>query len=252
MIDIHSHILWGLDDGSPSRDVSVEMARMAARHGATDLVATPHHNLEFTFDPEISAARLEELQTAVGPMPRLHLGCDYHFYPESVEAAAADPARFSINGKGYLLIEFSDLVIFRDTAAMLAKLRGSGLRPVLTHPERNWLLHPRLEELTAWVADGLLLQVTAQSLLGRFGAPAERFAETLIERRLAHFVASDAHDATDRVPRLDLAYRKVARKFGEEVARHLFIVNPECVLTGAPLPDQPTPAPRRKRFGLFV
>ncbi len=249
MIDIHSHILWGLDDGAASLDVSLAMLRMAAQHGTTDIVATPHANLTYAFDPDLNAARVKELQEAAGPAPKIHLGCDYHFYPESVAAAAADPARFSINGRGYLLIEFPDVVIFRDTADLLDRLQASGLRPILTHPERNWLLHPRLHDLAAWVSGGLLLQITAQSLLGRFGAQVRRFSEMLIERGLAHFVASDAHDAEDRTPRLDEAYARVARSYGEDLAEHLFVVNPRCVLDGRPLPAQPEPRRRSRWFG---
>lgn len=247
MIDIHSHILWGLDDGASSFEVSLEMAQIAARHGTTDIVATPHANLDYSFDRDFSTARLRELQEAAVPLPKIHLGCDYHFYPDSVANAAADPACYSINGKGYLLIEFPDLVIFRDTAELLDRLQASGLRPILTHPERNWLLHPRLDALAGWVNGGLLLQVTAQSLLGRFGSEAKRFSETLIERGLAHFVASDAHDAEDRTPRLDEAYAHVARHFGEETAEHLFVINPQCALDGTPLPPQPEPR-RRSRW----
>jgi protein-tyrosine phosphatase len=251
VIDIHSHILWGLDDGAASPESSAEMLRIAARHGTTDIVASPHSNLQFGFDPELARTRLEELARQVTPAPRIHLGCDYHFYPESVAIAAAHPERYSINGKGYLLIEFSDLVIFKETPALLARLREAGLKPVLTHPERNWLLHPKVEELAAWVKEGLLLQITAQSLLGRFGKPAQRFAELLLNRGLVHFVASDAHDPEDRTPRLDEAFAWVARRYGPAAAEHLFVLNPGCALTGAPLPPQPAPPPPRKWYAFW-
>jgi protein-tyrosine phosphatase len=240
MIDIHSHVLAGLDDGARSFEESVAMIRIAAETGTTDLVASPHANLDFQFNPERVEERLAELQQTSGAL-RLHCGCDFHLYFDNIHDALAHPSKYTINHKRYLLVEFPDLLIAKSTPEVFAQLLDSGMTPVITHPERNFLLHKRMEEMESWIESGCLVQVTAQSLLGRFGADARNVARQLMKRGLVHFIASDAHDAEDRTPRLDLAYKHVAGRYGRERAELLFVTNPLAVIEGEPLPEQPAP-----------
>ncbi len=172
MIDIHSHILPGLDDGSESLEESVAMLQQAAAAGTTDIVASPHANQEYFFDPLMVEQKIGELQAAVGDAPQIHYGCDFHLTLENIEDALRVPGRYSINHRGYLLVEFSDFLIPKTTEETFARMMKVGLRPIVTHPERNQLLQRRLPELEEWVAQGVHLQVTAQSLLGRFGRTA--------------------------------------------------------------------------------
>ncbi len=249
MIDIHSHILYGLDDGARSLQESVEMAGIAARTGTTDIVATPHANFEFRFDPLLIQERVVELQAAVGPAIRIHRGCDFHLSPENIKSVLADPARYTVNGKSYLLVEFPDVLIAKSTSQDFARLLAAGITPIITHPERNFLLHKRLEEIRLWAQAGCLVQVTAQSLTGRFGSEARDFARMLLREGLVHFLASDAHDDTDRTPRLDQAYQHVASRYGGAIAELLCVRNPQAVLEGKPLPKQEQPQqPRRKWY----
>ncbi|MFN3324491.1 MAG: tyrosine-protein phosphatase [Bryobacteraceae bacterium] len=236
MVDIHSHILHGLDDGASSLDESVEMVRMAAENGTTDIVATPHANIEFRFRPELVAERVAELRQAVGSLIQIHTGCDFHLLHDYTEDAVAHPAKYTINGKCYLMVELSDLMIFSNTDQIFQRLMDAGMIPVVTHPERNWLLQQRLPLLERWVSMGCCMQVTGQSLLGRFGSKARRFGEEMMERGLVHFIASDAHDSQDRTPRLDQAFQHVSRKYGEARAERLFRTNPRAALCGDPLP----------------
>ena len=194
MIDIHSHILPGLDDGSKSLEESVAMLRQAAAAGTTDIVASPHANQEYVFDPLVVEQKIGELQAAVGDAPQIHYGCDFHLTLENIEDALRVPGRYSINHRGYLLVEFSDFLIPKTTDEIFARMMKAGLRPIVTHPERNQLLQRRLPELEAWVAQGVHMQVTAQSLLGRFGKTAKGCAHELMGRGLVHFLASDAHN----------------------------------------------------------
>jgi protein-tyrosine phosphatase len=235
MVDIHSHILAGVDDGAGSLDESVKMLRIAARGGTTDIVATPHANLEYSFDPDQCRRKIAELAEAAGPQPRIHHGCDFHLSYENIQRALAEPSRFTINGRCYLLVEFPDVLIFKSTGEIFDLLMGAGMVPVVTHPERNYLLHQRLNELESWVERGCLIQVTAQSFLGRFGRQAKEFADLLVRRGLAHLVASDAHDAEDRTPDLSGAFAYLSKKFGAEVATRLLETNPRRVLEGAPV-----------------
>lgn len=248
MIDIHSHVLYGLDDGARTIEDSVAMVRMAAEHGTTDLVATPHANPKYRFDPEIVEQRRAEVAAASGNILRLHTGCDFHLSYDNIQDAIENPAKYAINHHCYLMVEFSDLLIFHNTAEIFSRLSEAGMTPVITHPERNSLLRQRLDRIAAWVEAGARVQVTGQSLLGEFGRRAAEFSRTLLDRRLVHFLASDAHDCEHRPPRLDLAYAWVKEKYGEELAEALCVANPKATLTGeslVPIGDVPVSEPRK-------
>src|SRR5262249_26071032 len=156
---------------------------------------------------------------------RIHYGCDFHLTPENIEDAVRDRARYTINHKNYLLVEFSDFHIPRETEEIFARLMGAHMRPVVTHPERNQLLVNRLGDLEAWCGQGVMMQVTAQSFLGRFGKLAKRVAHDLMGRGLVHFVASDAHDVRWRTTALDETFRYISKAFGEEAAQRTLIEN---------------------------
>jgi len=251
MIDIHSHLLPGLDDGPRTMEESIAMVRIASQAGTTDIVATPHSNLEFAFDPHRVAAKAAELAAAVGETLRIHTGCDFHFSYDQLQDALTNPRKYTINGHRYLLVEFPELSIPLAVDEVLARLCAAGIVPVVTHPERNRLLQQRRERLEEWVQVGCLIQVTAQSLFGRFGPEARDFSRELLERDLVHFIASDAHDCEDRPPRLDEAYCHVARQYGPERATRLLVTNPRAVLDGSPLEPPPpvwTPLQRWRGF----
>jgi protein-tyrosine phosphatase len=246
LIDIHSHVLPGLDDGSRSLEESVTMLSLAAEGGTTDIVATPHANPQFRFDPEAIAERSGELRSAIAgklgdKAPRLHTGCDFHLMFENVNDAVERPTRYTINGGRYLLVEFPDLLIYPKTADIFARLLDSGMVPIITHPERNDLLRQRLEDLKSWVAMGCLIQVTAACFHGRFGKRAEAFSVKLMNENVVHFIASDAHDTKHRPPGLSVTYDLVKDRWGEGRAAALFVENGRAVIDNQPLPTQPEP-----------
>ena len=245
MIDIHSHILHGLDDGAKTLEDSIAMVRMAAAAGTTDIVATPHADQVYTFDGQVVAQRISELQAAAGDSPRIHFGCDFHLMPENIDDAVQCRQKYSINHKGYLLVEFSDFYIPKDVLGIFSRLQEAGLQPIVTHPERNQLLQRRLADLEAWVCKGIPMQVTAQSFLGRFGRTAKRVSDELMSRGLVHFVASDAHDLKWRTTALNESFDYVAKTFGREAAVRVFEENPGAVLAGVPLPAMPVPVTKR-------
>ena len=253
MIDIHSHVLYGLDDGARTLEDSVAMVRMAAAHGTTDLVATPHANPHYRFDPRIVEERLAEVSAAAGHALRLYPGCDFHLSYDNILDAIAHPRKYTINQNRYLLVEFSDLLIFNNTTEILSRLEEAGMTPVITHPERNGLLRQRIDQLAAWVEAGARVQVTAQSLLGEFGRRAAEFSRTLLDRRLVHFLASDAHDCEQRPPRLDLAHAWIKQHYGEEWAEALCVANPKATLTGESLEplEVATTSERRKWYQIW-
>jgi protein-tyrosine phosphatase len=246
MIDIHSHILAALDDGAASFEQSVEMVRMAAAAGTTDIVASPHANSEYEFDPAIVEAKIAELQAAVGESPRIHYGCDFRLNLENIDAALADPRKYAIGHRSYLLVEFDDYGIPPATSDIFAALIAVGMKPVITHPERNPILRSRMADLATWVAKGCAIQVTAQSLLGDFGKPAKNASLALLERGLVHVVASDGHDLKYRPPVLRPAHDFIAARYGSAAAHRLCVTNPQAVLDGSPVPPvSVSPKPRR-------
>jgi protein-tyrosine phosphatase len=249
LIDIHSHILPGLDDGAQTLEISVAMLRLAVASGTTDIVATPHANLEFTFDPDLIEHKVAELQGAAGPSPRIHRGCDFHLTMENIDDALAHPAKYAINHKSYLLIEFSELLIPRTTREIFERFQAVGLTPIVTHPERNALLHSRLDQLQSWVESGALVQVTGQSLLGGFGRSAKSIAAELMNRDIVHFIASDAHDTAHRPPVLRDAYDYVKKTWGAARAQMLFVTAPQAVIAGSPIVfGDPDPRPPKRKW----
>jgi protein-tyrosine phosphatase len=232
MIDIHCHLLPGVDDGAADEETAVAMCRLAAEQGTTDLVATPHANHQYEFSPQRNEELRRRLQEQVGPSPRIHLGCDFRLSYDNIEAALADTARFTINRGQYLLVEFSDQVISQGTSEIFARLGEAGLTPIITHPERNALLRGRRARLAAWVHRGCLIQVTGQSLLGSFGRGAQEAAISMINAGLVHVIASDGHDLEKRPPVLTGSYAFVVDRWGEQMAEQLFVENPRAVIEG--------------------
>jgi len=248
MIDLHTHILYELDDGSHSREMTLSMLRIALESGTTHLVATPHADPDYHFQPELIQTQLESLRGVTSL--NLYSGCDFHLSHDNLTAALARPRRYTINQGIYLLIELSNFIIFPNTADLYTRLEDVGLRIILTHPERNPLLRQRPELIEQWVSQGRYMQVTAQSLTGDFGGKVQRFSRWLMDRGLVHFVASDAHDPEHRPPRLDLARRWVESRYGEPWARLLFEVHPLAALESQPLDmaGYPPPRPEPARF----
>ena len=235
MVDIHHHLLPGLDDGSNSIETSIAMARLAAGDGITHIVCTPHANSHYKFDPAINAVRLAELRDRLAheqiPITLGH-GCDFHLSYENVAEAKLDPARFSINSLGYLLVEPPDYGIPPGLNETFYELQLAGLTPILTHPERNPTFQAEPERLVPWLRAGVLIQVTADSLTGHKGRKAERMAHQLIAKRWVHFLASDAHNITSRPPRMREAHDLVANQYSVSYARALCVTNPLAVFLG--------------------
>jgi protein-tyrosine phosphatase len=256
MVDIHCHILPGLDDGPKSMDESIAMAESAIAEGITHVVATPHANSVHAFDFGRVRELRNKLQELVGGRLKLATGCDFHMDPENLAALKKDASRFCINQRDYLLVEFNEISIPPAMDEALHQLRLAGLRPVITHPERNSILRAQPERLVKWLRLGCYAQVTGGSLTGVFGTSAQVNALSWVELGWIHFVSSDAHNTRGRPLKLQPAYDVVGEKFGEEKARALFFENPLAAFEGRPLPHVPevpdaARRPRRKRFIFF-
>lgn len=240
MIDLHTHVLPGVDDGARSLEDAVEMCHLAAADGCTALVATPHQRRDrwWNGDRRDLAERLDRLREAVGESPRLFLGGEVRIDAELLGEVARLPGGEvqPLAGSRYLLLEFSHWGMTVEPFSLLHELTVGGWFPVLAHPE---LIHGLGEDLALCarlVAAGALLQVTAMSLTGDFGRATAERAHALVAAGLVHFVASDCHRPDWRPPGLKAAYSLLHQRYGVEVALQLVSDNPGAVIANQLLP----------------
>ena len=256
MVDLHCHILPGIDDGPETMETSLAMAETAVADGITHVVATPHSSNEHFFDFATVQKLRDELQVRIGSRLTLATGCDFHLSPENLAELRKDAPRFCINQRDYLLVEFNEFSIPPSMDQALHDLQLAGLHPIITHPERNGILRRQPDRLKQWVRHGCHIQVTANALTGTFGPRAQRDALRWIGDGMVHFVASDAHNTKSRPLKLRPAYDFLAAQFGVEKAEGLFHDNPLAAFEGRELPYVPqlaeeSPSTRRKRFLFF-
>jgi protein-tyrosine phosphatase len=256
MVDLHCHILPGLDDGPSSMEESLAMAEMAIADGITRVVATPHSNERYLFEFAHVRQLRDELHAKIGGRLEIATGCDFHLNPENLNALRKDASQYCVNQRDYLLLEFNEVSIPPSVDQTLHEIQLFGVRPIITHPERNSILRAHPERLRNWVRRGCFGQITAGSLTGVFGRVAQKNSLDWIREGLIHFVASDAHNTGRRPLRLQPAYDEIVDGFGQEKARALFLENPLAAFEGRELPHVPeveeeAPPPRRKRFFFF-
>lgn len=263
MVDIHCHILYGIDDGADSLEMSCEMAEMAIADGITHVIGTPHAHPNHKFVPELIRQRRDEIASRFAGRLILATGCDFHLSFENLQDIRTVPERYTLNQKDYLLVEFATYSIPPSLDQALHELQLGGLHPIITHPERNPLIRSQPERLFRWLRQGCYAQVTAQSITGRFGRSAQDATNNWLRAGAIHFVASDAHNVSSRPLRLREAFDEVAKAHGEKVAQALFVENPGAAFDGQHLPFVPELAdnlglnpdanapPRKKRFWFF-
>ena len=205
MVDIHAHILPGLDDGADRMSTAVHMAELALRSGVTELIATPHANQRHRFEnyasPELEEqfARLQEALRREKLELKVHLGMEIYATEDMAELYRRGKL-LTLAGSRYLLMEFG----FHDDAyymdRILRSVLATGVTPILAHPERYRALQTLPDFLCEWVRAGVHMQINKGSLTGYFGREPFRLASTMLRHDLASFVASDAHRADQRTP----------------------------------------------------
>lgn len=235
MIDLHTHILPGLDDGAADMEESAAMARAALEDGVTAVAATPHWLPGFYENDRTrvlaAVERLRERLRREGLFLDVFPGAELHLDPSLPQAL--ERRRLCLLNEGpYALIELPGVFVPEHVEGFLYGLRAAGYRIVLAHPERCPALAQRLDAAQRWVDSGILVQITAASLLGRFGRPLEQLCRKLLERGLVHVIASDSHGTADRPPRLREAREAAARIVGEAAARSMVEEVPRRILAG--------------------
>jgi protein-tyrosine phosphatase len=232
MVDIHCHILPGIDDGSETWETTAQMCRMAVRDGITHIVATPHCNGSYEYDRAHFTNMLATLSEVAGERLTFTIGCDFHLSPRNLEAAMNDPRPFAIGDTKYLMIEFDHQSIPGNAREMLMALVARGMVPIITHPERNAYLIKNLDVVQEFIKMGCLSQVTANAFTGFWGPHSKKAAEKLLQKRAIHIVASDAHDLHLRPPILSEARKRVESLADGVIAEKLFVQNPAAVVAG--------------------
>jgi protein-tyrosine phosphatase len=255
MIDIHSHILAGVDDGAKSLAESVEMCRLSSDDGVKIMVATPHAHdgVHDTHNPSFLSEKIKELNEQLGGNPRIELGCELRFTHDVVSQVCATRTAPTIAGGPYVLIEFPHAVVPVGSERALFELMSNQIRPIIAHPERNQMLIAEPERFYSLVEMGVLGQADTGSFTGQFGKKVKQAAEIMLENGLLHILASDCHNTRNRLPGMSAAVGVVSELVGGEYAAAMAGDNPQAVVEGRPVPSQPpaTEPKRRKRWLLF-
>ncbi len=245
MIDLHCHILPGIDDGAADLSVSLDMARASVADGVTVLACTPHilPGLYPNTGPQICQA-VDQLQDALdrnGIALRLVAGADNHITPDFVNGLKSGHL-LSLASSRYVLVEPPHHVLPPRLEDMFFGLLSAGYVPILTHPERlSWIkLHYQVID-RLW-RRGVWMQITAGSLAGAFGKNAQYWAERLLDEGRVHILATDAHDTKRRLPNLSLGRERAAARIGEGEAEHLVVTRPRGVLANVAPSGLPMPA----------
>jgi protein-tyrosine phosphatase len=243
VIDIHSHILPGLDDGSQTWEESLKMARMAVDDGIRLMAATPHLYQSKVVDhqklnkKEVILDHIQQFKEKLAEEEidlEIVPGCDIPLCLEFLQLLDDDQVLTINDGKRYLLLELPDTSFPPATEEICFFLKSKGVTPIITHPERQFIIQEMPEKLTRLLELGCLAQLTAHSLLGGFGRRVARFARQLVKKGHIHLLATDAHNAKSRPPLLRKAVEELTRLVGEERARAMVTSIPQRIVRGEP------------------
>lgn len=247
-VDIHCHLIPGIDDGPDTWPQSLEMAKIALADGIDTIIATPHQMGNHVENRgQTIRQRVMELQQRLSDQQlplRILPGADVRIEPNLVEEIQRGNVLTLADHRKHVLLELPHEIYF-PLEPVLDQLRRAGITGILSHPERNRGLLEQPQLVPALVDYGCLMQITADSLLGTFGSTVRRMSESLLAKGCVHFLASDAHGVKSRKPRLHAAYQRVAELAGAETAIRLCHTNPQAVVDG--LPVERVRQQRRKR-----
>ena len=243
VIDLHAHILPGLDDGARSAEEAMAMARAAVRAGTRAMATTSHINLNIGLGVEdLAATRRALSQQLAAESIALELLAGGEIAPERLAHLDDDALRaLSLGGGGCVLLECPFAPVGSAMEPMVADLQRRGFRVLLAHPERSSTFQREPDRLAPLLKLGALAQVTSGALAGEFGRTAQRAAFAMLEAGHVHVLASDSPDATDRPPDLRLAARALQERYGDVDDQLQWMARdaPAAVVRNAPLPRRP-------------
>ncbi|WP_079506570.1 tyrosine-protein phosphatase [Mesobacillus jeotgali] len=254
MIDIHCHILHGIDDGPRTLGESISLAKSAVKEGIHTIIATPHHkngryiNTKASILEKVSELngilQIEKIPLTILPGQETAIHGDILSGIEMGEI-------LTLARTQYLFIEFPANHVPHYSEQIFYEIQLKGIIPVIVHPERNAEIIERPDTLYKLVKNGALAQITASSIAGQFGKKIKAFSEQLIDANLVHFIASDAHNSDKRSFYMQQAYSNVRKRYGTDMV-YLLRDNAELLIQGNNIyKDIPARVRKRKKIGWF-
>lgn len=254
MVDLHCHLLPGVDDGSKDMATSLRLAKEATANGITHALLTPHHmNGRYVNHKQDVIRRTREFQEelrAHGIPLTVFPGQEVRINGQLLEALDHDDILFADADGRYLMLEFPDDDVPHYTGRMVFDLQQRGIVPVIVHPERNTKIMAKPELLYELLQRGCLSQITASSYVGTFGKKVERFSRQLIAAGQGYLFASDAHDLPGRKYEMGQAFEKMQREFGPRLAEQ-YADNARAIINGEDVQPNRMKPLKKKKFWLF-
>lgn len=255
MVDLHCHLLPGIDDGSKSMEISLRLAREAAKDGVTHALLTPHHmNGHYINHKEDVIRQTKEFQKQINahniPL-KVFPGQEVRINGQLLEALDRDDILFADTAGRYMMLEFPDDDVPHYTNQMIFDLQQRGIIPVIVHPERNTKIMSKPDLIYQLLEKGCLSQITASSYVGTFGKRVEKFSRQLIEAGQGYVFASDAHNLPGRKYEMQQAFEKLQHEFGPKLVKQ-YQQNACSILNGESVPINKIRVLKKKKlFGLF-
>lgn len=255
MVDLHCHLLPGIDDGSKNMEISLRLAKEATENGVTHALLTPHHMNGRYVNHKRDVIRLtsefrKQLEAHQIPLT-VFPGQEVRINGQLIDALDKDDILFADEDNRYLMLEFPDDDVPHYTNQMIFALQQRGIIPVIVHPERNTKIMDHPELLYQLLEKGCLSQITASSYVGTFGKKVEDFSKKLIANGQGYLFASDAHDLPGRKYEMRQAFDKLGQEFGQELAER-YADNARAIINGENVPiNTIKELKRKKRFWLF-
>lgn len=231
-VDMHCHLIPGVDDGAKDMAMAERMLRQAWEDGTRAMILTPHFNpgrfRATNEEIERKAQLLQECAEKIDPHFRLYLGSECKYHSDSCDYMESGRCR-SLAGSRYMLVEFGVQESAKKIRRSLYNVSLSGFRPILAHVERYQALRKDYEEIQELIDGGVAIQVNAGSIAGREGWVTARFVRKLLAYEMIHFIGSDAHEDTMRTPILSACAAYIEKKYGEDYVRQLMWENPSRI-----------------------
>ena len=233
-IDIHCHILPGVDDGAKNIEDSITMCKIAVENGTGAIIATPHvfeNNFEVSItDMKDNVSMLQNELDKRNIDLKIYSGFECHIHENILELIKNNPEYTLCGNRKHFLLEFDHLYIPPNFEQLLFSMQTNGLQPILAHAARNIEIKKNFDKLSNFVERGLQIQLTAASITGYFGWRIKWFAKKLLKNNMVDYIASDAHSASGRNTDLSKAYKITKKIIGEDKANELFISNPQKII----------------------
>ena len=251
-VDVHCHMLPGIDDGADSWEQSLEMARMASGDGTRMVIVTPHQLGNFAHNHgDMIRERTTQFQDALNqheiPLNVLP-GADVRIEPDMIRGLHSGEVLSLADRKKHVLLELPHELYF-PLEGIISDLAANGMVGILSHPERNQGILKNPDVLLPLVERGCVMQITAGSLLGSMGPACEQFCHWMIERDIVHIMATDAHGTKSRRPLMRRAFDRLAELSSKDVAVQACCTNPSVVADGGSIELRPPRTPTSSLFG---